>query len=260
MQGKAKGELWGTLKALGGLEHPKRHPEGSWDTHTWRVLGCRESQMLGSVALQKKHVEGSGAVRKENAGLGYAAKGRWRLPGCTESHLCSTQGLHPPRRTPGGLSSLGTPGAGLRPRGSRQPHKQRNPDESRGEKQQPLPHSWPSHTSEAFPSASACTKASGSGAAGAKPAAGGDHGSSFPVPISFPVYGNSAPVTAGGLFQRFRFSCLISAKAVCALWQLPSYGIARRIQTSKNDTNPPPAQSGGEAGSCQPFPQVFASG
>ncbi|XP_009327365.1 PREDICTED: alpha/beta hydrolase domain-containing protein 17A [Pygoscelis adeliae] len=53
VQGKAKGELWGTLKALGGLEHPKRHPEGS-GTHTWRALGCRESQMLGSVALQKK--------------------------------------------------------------------------------------------------------------------------------------------------------------------------------------------------------------
>lgn len=67
-------------------------------------------------------------------------------------------------------------------------------------------------------------------------------------------------VIAGGWFRRFRFSYPISAEVACTLQQLPPYGIAGRIQTSKNDANPPPARSRGEAGSCQPFPQVFASG
>lgn len=52
--------------------------------------------MLDSVALQKKHMEGSGAVRKENSGLGYTVQGRWQLLGCTKSHPSTMQGLHPP--------------------------------------------------------------------------------------------------------------------------------------------------------------------
>lgn len=115
-------------------------PKGTWralghaygHAGMWKALGCKESQRPGLVALQKKHVEGSGAARKGNAGLGYAAKGRRKLPGHAESHLRTTQGLRPPQSPRGGLSSLGTPGAGLQPPGSWRSHKQRNPDGSRG--------------------------------------------------------------------------------------------------------------------------------
>lgn len=34
VQGKAEGELWGTVNILRGLKHPKRHLEGSGGAHT----------------------------------------------------------------------------------------------------------------------------------------------------------------------------------------------------------------------------------
>lgn len=143
--------------------------------------------MPGSVALQKKHVEGSGAVRKENAGLGYTAKGRRRLLGCTESHLCTMQGLPPPQSTAGvGALFPGNAGSGAAATGLPAVSQAEKPGQVLGEKQQPLPHFWPSHALEAFPSALARTRVSESGAAGAEPAAGGKSRQLLPSAGFFP--------------------------------------------------------------------------
>lgn len=117
---------------LRGLKYPKRHLEGS-GLHT------------------RIHVEGSGLQGKPDAGLGSTPeKNTWRALGLLERKTrglgtqCKAGGSSwgalkatpAPCRVcthPGGLSSLGTPGVGLRLQGSQQSQKQRNPDESRGE-------------------------------------------------------------------------------------------------------------------------------
>lgn len=208
--------------------------------------------MPGLIALQERHVEGSGAVGKENLELEHTAQGRRQLLRGTEGHLHHTGSATALE----GLSSLETPGAGLWPQGS-QSHKQRNPNESQGKSNSLWPTSGRPTLWKCFPQWWLVQE---SGAAGAEPAAWGNHGSSFQGPVPSPACGSSATVIAVGSFQRFPFSHLISAKVVCALRHLPSYSVTGKIQTSKTNANPLLARSGGEAGSCQPFPQVFASG
>lgn len=149
---------------------------------------------------------------------------------------------------PGGF--LGTPGAGLWPRGSGS-HKQRNPDVSRGTSSS-LCHTAGHPTLwKRFPR---CRRAELQAQAGEIPAA-----PSFQGLFSCPACGGSALVMVGGPFRVFGFSSLLQPKQ-CVLCQLPSCGVTGSVRSSQTDANPPSSTERSEAASRQPFPQVFPSG
>lgn len=89
MQGKAEGELRGTVNMLRGLKHPKRHVEGSGAALTLTQEGrCGKNQMPLSTTPERA----PGGLCWQDLGLRDAAQGRQGLLGHSHS-LLHAQGI-----------------------------------------------------------------------------------------------------------------------------------------------------------------------
>lgn len=165
-------------------------------------------------------------------------------PGAQHKAGRSSWGTATAASMPGGF--LGTPGAGLWPRGSGS-HKQRNPDVSRGTSSSLCRTAGHPTLWKRFPR---CRRAELQAQVGEIPAA-----PSFQGLFSCPACGSSAPVLVGGPFRVFGFSSLLQPKQ-CVLCQLPSCGVTGSVRSSQTDANPP-LQHREEQGCLSP---AFSSG
>lgn len=150
---------------------------------------------------------------------------------------------------PGGF--LGTPGAGLWPRGFGS-HKQRNPDVSQGMSSSLCP----TLAIPRFGNVSLGVREQS-----CRPSWGKSQ-QLLPSKGCFPALLVAVlPRCWWGTLPSVWFFQPAPAKAACALCQLPSSGVTGSIRTSQTDANPTPSSTErSEAASHQPFPQVFPSG